>query len=167
MIIFSLYRHNRLRLMRSLHPSPCLQPQGQALGATLRAACAVQIGYPADLSCLSFLRQRARVHCAHPPAYNRRGRLWAQPYGRLSPCKSSVLTICPSTRVPAMLSVAGARWRKKSCAFIAPIPLLTTAGAGSGRNPTGGCHRANRLSCRFVIASPGEKSGLEGHCYAS
>ena len=45
--------------MRSLRPSPCLQPQGQALGATLRAACAVQIGYPADLSCLSFVRQRA------------------------------------------------------------------------------------------------------------
>ena len=36
---------------------------------------------------LSFLRWRARVHCAHPPAYNRRGRLWAQPCGRLSPCK--------------------------------------------------------------------------------
>ena len=35
-------------------------------------------------------------------------------------------------------------------AFIAPIPLLTTAGAGSGRNPAGGLRRANRLSCRFV-----------------
>ena len=34
----------------SLHPSPCLQPQGQALGATLRAAVAVQIVYPDDLS---------------------------------------------------------------------------------------------------------------------
>ena len=54
MIICSLFRHNRLRLMRSLHPSPCLQPQGQALGATLRAAVAVQIGCPADLSRLSF-----------------------------------------------------------------------------------------------------------------
>ena len=88
MIICSLYQHNRLRLMRSLRPS---------LDATLRAAIAVQIGCPADLSRLSFCRQRARAHCAHPPAYNRRGRLWAQPFGRLSPCKSSVLTICPST----------------------------------------------------------------------
>ena len=41
---------------------------------------------------------------------------------------------------------SGTHWRKKSCVFIAPIPLLTTAGAGSGRNPTGGCRRANRLS---------------------
>ena len=76
---------------------------------------------------LSFCRQRARVHCAHP---------WAQPCGRLSPCKSSVLTICPSTiqicleqiwtsagcpvrhggrtSTTAMLSVAGTRWRHKS-----------------------------------------------------
>ena len=36
--------------MRSLRPSPCLQPQGQALGATLRAAIAVQIVCPDDLS---------------------------------------------------------------------------------------------------------------------
>ena len=36
--------------MRSLRPSPCLQPQGQALGATLRAAVAVQIVCPDDLS---------------------------------------------------------------------------------------------------------------------
>ena len=34
----------------SLRPSPCLQPQGQALGATLRAAVAVQIVCPDDLS---------------------------------------------------------------------------------------------------------------------
>ena len=96
MVICSLYQYNRQRFMRSLRPS---------LGATLRAAVAVQIGYPADLSRLSFCRQRARAHCAHPPAYNRRGRLWAQPCGRLSPCKSSVLTICPSTIATAMLSV--------------------------------------------------------------
>ena len=84
MIICSLYQHNRLRLMR---------PR------------------------LSFCPQRARVHCAHPPAYNLQslplrkqgGRLWAQPYGRLSPCKLSVLTICPSTIATAMLSVAGTR----------------------------------------------------------
>ena len=38
--------------MRSLRPS---------LGATLRAACAVQIVYPADLSRLSFGRWRARA----------------------------------------------------------------------------------------------------------
>ena len=88
--------------MRSLRPS---------LYATLRAAVAVQISYPADLSRLSFLCQRARVHCAHP---------WTQPFGRLSPCKSSVLTICPSTRATVMLSVAGTRWHKKSCAIIAP-----------------------------------------------
>ena len=87
MVICSPCHHDRLRLMRSLRPS---------LGATLRAACAVQIGYPADLSRLSFSRLRARVHCAHP---------WAQPNGRLSPCKSSVLTICPSTVATAMLSV--------------------------------------------------------------
>ena len=133
MIIRSLYRYYRLRLMRSLRPS---------LDATLRAAIAVQIGCPADLSRLSFSRQRARAHCAHP---------WAQPYGRLSPCKSSVLTICPSTvqicleqiwtsvgrpqgapqgwgaSTTAMLSVAGTRWREKSGA---------------------------------IFASPGEKSGL-------
>ena len=63
--------------MRSLRPS---------LGATLWAAVAVQIGYPADLSCLSFLRQGARAS---------------------------------STRATAMLSVAGAPWRKKSGAIIA------------------------------------------------
>ena len=34
----------------SLRPSPCLQPQGQALGATQRAAVAVQIVCPDDLS---------------------------------------------------------------------------------------------------------------------
>ena len=34
----------------SLRPSPCLQPQGQALGATLWAAVAVQIVCPDDLS---------------------------------------------------------------------------------------------------------------------
>ena len=87
MVICSLYRHYRLRLMRSLRPS---------LDATLRAAIAVQIGCPADLSRLSFCRQRARVHCAHP---------CAQPCGRLSPCKLSVLTICPSTIATVMLSV--------------------------------------------------------------
>ena len=94
MILCSLYQHNRLRLMR---------PR------------------------LSFCRQRARVHCAHPPAYNLQslplrkqgGRLWAQPCGRLSPCKLSILTICPSTVATAMLSVAGTRWRQKSGAFIA------------------------------------------------
>ena len=63
--------------MRSLRPS---------LGATLRAAYAVQIGCPADLSRLSFSRQRARA---------------------------------PSTRATAMLSVAGTRWREKSCAIFA------------------------------------------------
>ena len=36
--------------MRSLRPSPCLQPQGQALAATQRAAVAVQIVCPDDLS---------------------------------------------------------------------------------------------------------------------
>ena len=41
MIICSLYQHNRLRLMRSLRPS---------LGATLRAAVAVQIVCPDNLS---------------------------------------------------------------------------------------------------------------------
>ena len=34
----------------SLRPSPCLQPQGQALCATLRAAVAVQIVCPDNLS---------------------------------------------------------------------------------------------------------------------
>ena len=34
----------------SLRPSPCLQLQGQALGATLRAAVAVQIVCPDNLS---------------------------------------------------------------------------------------------------------------------
>ena len=45
--------------MRSLHPS---------LGATLRAACAVQIVCPDDLSRLSFLRQRARAPSTVVPA---------------------------------------------------------------------------------------------------
>ena len=40
----------RLTSTCSLRPSPCLQPQGQALGATLRAAVAVQIVCPDDLS---------------------------------------------------------------------------------------------------------------------
>ena len=61
--------------------------------------------------CLSFLRQWAHVHCAPP---------WAQPCGRLAPCKSAVLPICPSTVATAMLSVAGTHWRKKSGAIIAP-----------------------------------------------
>ena len=106
MIICSLYRHNRLRLMR---------PR------------------------LSFCRQRARVHCAHPPAYNRRGRLWAQPCGRLSPCKSSVLTICPSTRATAMLSVP------VSSTGQAPAPAGGTNLPGADldvqRTPAGGAPR--------------------------
>ena len=114
MVKFSISRHYRLRLVRSLRTS---------MYATLRAAVAVQIGYLADLSRLSFrcapsverplralfecpnpfqmdlCRQRARVHCAHPPAQLHTGAgSGAQPCGRLSPCKSSVLTICPSTR---------------------------------------------------------------------
>ena len=150
MLIFSPCRLYRLRLMRSLRPS---------LDATLRAAIAVQIGCPADLSRLSFCRQRARVHCAHPPAYNLQslplrkqgGRLWAQPCGRLSPCKLSVLTICPSTRATAMLSVAGARWRHKS------------ARSRFGRPQDALCAMdgAHLKSCA-IFASPGEKSGLAG-----
>ena len=68
MVICSLCHHYILRLMRSLRPSPpCLQPAepapllttagagsakagGQALGATLRAAVAVQIVCPDNLS---------------------------------------------------------------------------------------------------------------------
>ena len=38
---------------------------------------------------MSFLRLAVNtsmyVHCTHP---------WAQPFGRLTPCKSSILTIC-------------------------------------------------------------------------
>ena len=52
MVIFQLCHHNRLRLMRSLRSS---------LDATLRAAIAVQIGCPADLSHLSLSRQWARA----------------------------------------------------------------------------------------------------------
>ena len=141
--------------MRSLRPS---------LDATLRAAIAVQIGCPADLSRLSFCRQRARVHCAHP---------WAQPCGRLSPCKSSILTICPSTiqicleqiwtsegcpqgaphgwgaSTTAMLSVAGTRWRHKS------------ARSRFGRPQDALCamEGAHLKSCA-IFASPGEKCGL-------
>ena len=125
MIIFLLCRRDRLRLMR-----PCLSfLMRSILGAppsgTLRVSKSVPDG---------FVRQRARVHCAHP---------WAQPCGRLSPCKLSVLTICPSTiqicleqiwtsegcpqgvrhgrrtSTTAMLSVAGTRWRKKSGAITA------------------------------------------------
>ena len=106
MIICSLYRHNRLRLMR---------PR------------------------LSFCRQRARVHCAHPPAYNLQslplrkqgGRLWAQPCGRLSPCKLSVLTICPSTIATAMLSVP------VSSTGQAPAPA-------GGKNPARSSHQLVR-----------------------
>ena len=89
MIICSLYRHNRLRLMR---------PR------------------------LSFCRQRARVHCAHP---------WAQPCGRLSPCKLSVLTICPSTIATAMLSVP------VSSTGQAPAPA-------GGKNPARSSHQLVR-----------------------
>ena len=110
MLIFSIFRHYRLRLMR---------PHW------------------------SFCRQRARVHCAHP---------WAQPNGRLSPCKSSVLTICPSTRATAMLSVAGTRWRHKSA----------RSRFGRPKGARRGCARegAHLKSCT-IIASPGEKSGLD------
>ena len=61
------------------------------------------------------------VHCALP---------WAQPCGRLAPCKSAILPICLACLFCADGHV-----------FIAPIP---------GRNPTGDYRRANRLSCRFV-----------------
>ena len=143
--------------MRSLRPS---------LDATLRAAIAVQIGCPADLSRLSFLRQRARVHCAHP---------WAQPCGRLSPCKLSVLTICPSTiqicleqiwtsegcpqgaphgwgaSTTAMLSVAGTRWRTN----------LSGTDLDDRRSPAGCAPwRAHIKKSGAIIASTGEKCGL-------
>ena len=138
---------------------------------------------------LSFLRQRARAF-AHPPAYNLQslppclrpqgqalrkqgGRLWAQPCGRLSPCKLSVLTICPSTiqicleqiwtsegcpqgaphgwgaSTTAMLSVAGTRWRHKS------------ARSRFGRPQDALCamEGAHLKSCA-IIASTGEKCGL-------
>ena len=42
-----------IHLLTTAEPAPA-KAGGQALGATLRAACAVQIGYPADLSRLSF-----------------------------------------------------------------------------------------------------------------
>ena len=120
--------------MRSLRPS---------LDATLRAAIAVQIGCPADLSHLSLCRQRARVHCARP---------WAQPNGRLSPCKSSVLTICPSSVATAMLSVAGTRWRHKSA----------RSRFGRPKGARRGCAREGaHLKSGAIIASPGEKSGLD------
>ncbi len=115
---------------------------------------------------LSFSRQRARVHCVHP---------WTQPFGRLSPCKSAVLPICPSTRqicleqiwtlaerpqgapqgwgasTTAMLSVAGTRWRDKS------------ARSRFGR-PQDACRvcateGAHLKSCA-IIASIGEICGL-------
>ena len=71
-----------------------------SLGATLRAAVAVQIICPDDLS----------LNRSYSYAFGPRIK-----YGAGS----------------------GTRWRQKFCAFIAPIP---------GRNPTGGCRRANRLS---------------------
>ena len=143
--------------MRSLRPS---------LDATLRAAIAVQIGCPADLSRLSFCRQRARAHCAHP---------WAQPFGRLSPCKSAVLPICPSTRqicleqiwmseghpqgvrqgrrtsTTAMLSVAGTRWRHKSVRIRFGRPQDARRVCAME-----GAH----LKSGAIIASTGEKCGL-------
>ena len=143
--------------MRSLRPSPCLQPQGQALGATLRAACAVQIGYPADLSRLSFYRQRARVHCAHPPAYSCRGRLWPQPNGRLSPCKSSVLSICPSTRQICLEQIwtSGGRpqgvrhGRRTSTTAMLSVPVSSTGQApapAGGKNPVRSSHHLVRTA---------------------
>ena len=89
MVIFSIFRHYRLRLMR---------PH------------------------LSFCRQRAHVHCAHP---------WPQPYGRLSPCKSSVLPICPSTVATAILSVP------VSSTGQAPAPA-------GGKNPARSSHHLVR-----------------------
>ena len=134
---------------------------------------------------LSFYRQRAHVHCAHPPAYNLQslplrkqgGRLWPQPYGRLSPCKSSVLPICPSTvqicreqiwttegrpkgaphgwgaSTTAMLSVAGTRWRHKS----------TRSRFGRPQDALCAMDGAHLKSCA-IFASPGEKSGLVSPC---
>ena len=88
MIICSLYRHNRLRLMRSLRPSPLLTT-GRACPPCLRPA------EPAPL-----------LTTAGGQALRKQGgRLWTQPCGRLSPCKSAVLPICPSTIATAMLSV--------------------------------------------------------------
>ena len=97
------------------------------------------------------------VHCVHPPAYNRQslplrkqgGRLCAQPCGRLSPCKLSVLTICPSTIATAMLSVAGTRWQHKSARsrFGRPQDALCAMD---------GVH----LKSSAIIASIGEICGL-------
>ena len=117
---------------------------------------------------LSFYRQRAHVHCAHP---------WPQPYGRLSPCKSSVLPICPSTvqicreqiwttegrpkgapqgwgaSTTAMLSVAGTRWRHKS----------VRSRFGRPQDALCAMEGAHLKSCA-IFASPGEKSGLASPC---
>ena len=124
---------------------------------------------------LSFCHQRAHVHCAHPPAYNRRGRLWAQPCGRLSPCKLSVLTICPATiqicleqiwtsagcpqgvrhggrtSTTAMLSVAGTRWWHKSA--------RSRFGHPKDAHRVCAMEGAHQKSCA-TIASSCEKYGL-------
>ena len=91
---------------------------------------------------LSFCHQRARVHCAHP---------WAQPCGRLSPCKLSILTICPSTIATAMLSVAGTRWRHKSA----------RSRFGRPKDARRVCAmEGEHLKSCAIIASTGEKCGL-------
>ena len=106
MIICSLYQHNRLRLMRSLRPSPCLQPQGQALDATLRAAIAVQIGCPADLSLNHTNLPGADLDGRRSPAGCAPG------MGRIN----YGYAFGPRIKYGAG---SGTRWRQKSCAIIA------------------------------------------------
>ena len=82
----------------------------------------VNIRTALDAPSLVFFGAKGRAHCAHP---------WAQPFGRLSPCKSSVDLSLNQTNlpgadldsegrpqgaphggahIPAMLSVAGTHW---------------------------------------------------------
>ena len=125
---------------------------------------------------LSFCPQRARVHCAHP---------WAQPCGRLSPCKLSVLTICPSTIQICLEQI----WTSAGCpqgvrhggrtstTAMLSVPVSSTGQAPapaerhkSARSRFGHPKDARRVcamegahqkSCA-IIASTGEKYGSDG-----
>ena len=78
----------------SLRPSPCLQPQGQALGATQRAAVAVQIVCPDNLSLNQTNLPGADLDVRRAPAGGapRMGRInYGYAFGRRHPPAQKIL----------------------------------------------------------------------------
>ncbi len=129
-IAFTIYAGCALTcLFDALHP-PAQLHTGASSGAppsgTLRVSKSIPDGFVALAGTCSLRPSPCSTpYRACPCGCKQGGRLWAQPCGRLSPCKLSILTICPSIRVPAMLSVAGTRQRQKSGVIIASTGTIS------------------------------------------